>query len=93
MALQSALEECVNTGLTACMITLLASKELYKIVLQGRFAASYHEVDDLMKGLQPFTCSFQGGGGQPAVYQWEPSRLLAAPPPKRAPDGLAKCYN
>ena len=59
MALQSALEEQVNTGLAAGRITLLASKELYEIVLHGRFAASYHEVDDLMKGLQPFTCGFQ----------------------------------
>ena len=59
VALQSALEERVNTGLAAGQITPLASKELYEIVLQGRFAASYHEVDDLTKGLQPFTCSFQ----------------------------------
>ena len=59
MALQSALEECINTGLATDRITLLTSKELYKIVLQGHFAASYHEVDDLTKGLQPFTCSFQ----------------------------------
>ena len=59
VALQSTLEERVNTGLAASRITPLASKELYEIVLQGRFAASYHEVDDLMKGLQPFTCGFQ----------------------------------
>ena len=59
VALQSALEERVNTSLAAGRIMPLASKELYKIVLQGRFAASYHEVDDLMKGLQPFTCGFQ----------------------------------
>ena len=59
VALQSALEERVNTGLAAGRITPLASKELYEIVLQGRFAASYHEVDDLTKGLQPFTCGFQ----------------------------------
>ena len=59
VALQSALEEHVNTGLTASRISPLASKELYEIVLQGRFAASYHEVDDLTKGLQPFTCGFQ----------------------------------
>ena len=59
VALQSALEERVNTGLAAGRITLLASKELYEIVLQGRFAASYHEVDDLTKGLQPFTYGFQ----------------------------------
>ena len=59
VALQSALEELVNTGLAASRITPLASKVLYEIVLQGRFAASYHEVDDLTKGLQPFTCGFQ----------------------------------
>ena len=59
VALQSTLEECVNTGLVACRTTPLASKELYEIVLQGRFTASYHEVDDLTKGLQPFTCGFQ----------------------------------
>ena len=59
VALQSALEERVNTGLAACRITPLASKELYEIVLQGHFAAGYHEVDDLTKGLQPFTCGFQ----------------------------------
>ena len=59
VALQSALEECVNTGLAAGRIIPLASKELYEIVLQGCFAVSYHEVDDLTKGLQPFTCSFQ----------------------------------
>ena len=47
MALQSALEERVNTGLAADQITPLAYKELYEIILQGRFAASYHEVDDL----------------------------------------------
>ena len=35
------------------------SKELYEIILQGRFAVGYHEVDDLTKGLQPFTCGFQ----------------------------------
>ena len=40
VALQSALEERVNTGLAASRITPLASKELYEIVLQGRFAAS-----------------------------------------------------
>ena len=57
--LQSALEERVNIGLATGWIMPLASKELYEIILQGRFAASYHEVDDLMKGLQPFTCSFQ----------------------------------
>ena len=59
VALQSALEECVNTGLAACRITLLASKELYEIILRGHFVASYHDVDDLMKELQPFTCFFQ----------------------------------
>ena len=59
VALQSTLEESVNTRLAACRITLLASKELYEIVLQGCFAASYHEVDDLTKGLQPFICRFQ----------------------------------
>ena len=59
MALQSALEEHVNTGLAACRITPLASKELYEIILQGQFAAGYHEVNDLTKGLQPFTCGFQ----------------------------------
>ena len=59
VALQSALEERVNTCLAAGRTTPLASKELYEIVLQGRFAASYHEVDDLTKGLQPFTCGFQ----------------------------------
>ena len=59
VALQSALEERVHTGLAASRISPLASKELYEIVLQGRFAASYHEVDDLTKGLQPFTCGFQ----------------------------------
>ena len=42
VALQSALEERVNTGLAASRISPLASKELYEIVLQGRFAASYH---------------------------------------------------
>ena len=47
VALQSALEERVNTGLAADQITPLAYKELYKIILQGRFPASYHEVDDL----------------------------------------------
>ena len=59
VTLQSSLEECVNTSLAACRITPLASKELYEIVLQGCFAASYHKVDDLTKGLQPFTCGFQ----------------------------------
>ena len=59
MALQSALEQHINTRLAASRITPLASKELYKIILQGRFAAGYHEVDDLTKGLQPFTCGFQ----------------------------------
>ena len=59
VALQSALEERVTAGLAASRITPMASKELYKIVLQGRFAASYHEVDDLMKEQQPFTCGFQ----------------------------------
>ena len=59
VALQSTLEERVNTGLATGRITLLASKELYEIVLQGRFAAIYHEVDDLTKGLQPFTSGFQ----------------------------------
>ena len=49
----------MNTGLAASRITPLASKELYEIVLQGHFVVSYHEVDDLTKGLQPFTCSFQ----------------------------------
>ena len=58
VALQSALEECVNTGLAAGSTMPLASKELYEIVLQGCFAASYHEVDDLTKRLQPFTCGF-----------------------------------
>ena len=62
VALQSTLEERINTGLAACRITPLASKELYEIILQGRFAASYHEVDDLTKGLQPFTCGFQSTG-------------------------------
>ena len=57
--LQSALEGYVNTGLAACRITPLASNELYEIVIQGQFAAGYHEVDDLTKGLQPFTCGFQ----------------------------------
>ena len=41
MAFQSALEGRVNTGLAAGWITPLPSKELYKIVLQGHFAASY----------------------------------------------------
>ena len=59
VALQSALEECVNTGLAACRITQLASKELYEIVLHSHFAASYNKVDNLTKGLQPFTCGFQ----------------------------------
>ena len=59
VALQSALEEHINTRLAACRITPLASKELYEIILQGHFAAGYHEVDDLTKGLQPFTCGFQ----------------------------------
>ena len=59
VAFQAALEERVNTGLGASRITPLDLKELYEIVLQGRFAASYHEVDDLTKGLQPFTCGFQ----------------------------------
>ena len=35
VALQSALEEHVNTSLAACRITPLASKELYEIVLQA----------------------------------------------------------
>ena len=38
---------------------LLASKALYEIALQSHLTSSYHEVDDLTKGLQPFTCGFQ----------------------------------
>jgi hypothetical protein len=44
----------------------LASKELYELVMTGRFFPHIQEVNDLTKGISPFTCGLQRGSRDPA---------------------------
>jgi hypothetical protein len=44
----------------------LASKELFELVLSGRFYANIQETNDLTKGISPFTCGLLRGSRDPA---------------------------
>ena len=59
--LQTAFNEQVESGLSASRTTPLATKELYKMVVQGQLASHLFKGEDLSKGLSPFTCAFRWG--------------------------------
>ena len=50
-------ERCLQPG-AATSIPPVVSKELFNMVRNAEFAPSIFEIDDLMKGLQPFVCAF-----------------------------------
>ena len=66
-ALQTAFNERVESGLSASHTMPLATKELYKMVVQGQLASHLFEGEDLSKGLSPFTCGFQVGECDTAI--------------------------
>lgn len=51
-------EERGNEYDAATAVVPIVSKELYEIVLHGRFAPRPHEMDDLTLGLHPFTTGY-----------------------------------
>ena len=65
-ALQTPLNERLQSGLSASHTTPLAAKELYEMVLQGQLASHLFEGEALSKGLSPFTCGFQVNVGEPS---------------------------
>ena len=67
VALQTAFNERVESGLSASRTTPLATKELYEMVVQGQLASHLFEGEDLSKGLSPFTCGFQVGERDTAI--------------------------
>ena len=67
IALQTAFNERVESGLSASRTTPLATKELYEMVVQGQLASHLFEGEDLSKGLSPFTCGFQVGDRDTAI--------------------------
>ena len=67
IALQTAFNERVESGLSASRTTPLATKELYEMVVQGQLASHLFEGEDLSKGLSPFTCGFQVGERDTAI--------------------------
>ena len=70
VALQTAFNERVESGLSASRTTPLATKELYEMVVQGQLASHLFEGEDLSKGLSPFTCGFQVGERDTAISAW-----------------------
>ena len=56
IALQTAFNERVESGLSASHTMPLATKELYEMVVQGQLTSHLFEGEDLSKGLSPFTC-------------------------------------
>ena len=69
-ALQTALNERVESGLSASCTMPLATNELSKMVVQGQPTSHLFEGEDLLKGLSPFTCGFQVGERNTAILAW-----------------------
>jgi hypothetical protein len=63
---EATLEERCRNPHAATNLGPLASKELFELVMTGRFCPSIQETNDLSKGISPFTCGFQRGSRDPA---------------------------
>lgn len=55
--------QAFQVGATTTM-ALVVTKELYKILMDGNFCPGFHQIDDLMLGIHPFTCGYIKGTAQ-----------------------------
>ena len=53
-------DRCRHPG-AATGLSPVVTKELYEMILNGRFAPHPHQMDDLTVGVQPFTCGYAKG--------------------------------